>query len=204
MVYSEGCLQNILWDVIIYSCYFSVWYLETKRNEGILRFTTEWKSLACKLISIILLWICRVYLYLSQIRYLQGERLSHAVGCAFAVCLERKQKRDKECSVTMNFDLTNSTFTRTGSFRQQTLTEKLQDTTHINNNMNSVVTAVSNSSTSNNPISTTTVININNNISANYNRKGIVFNGEAIIIFFSFNFFPFISFNTPFIRQKLP
>lgn len=90
----------------------------------------------------------------------------------------------------MNFDLTNSTFTRTGSFRQQTLTEKLQDTTHVNNNMNSVVTAISNSSTSTNPISTTTtVININNNISANYNRKGIVFNGEAIIIFFSFSFF---------------
>lgn len=26
----------------------------------------------------------------------QGERLSHAVGCAFAVCLEKKQKRDRE------------------------------------------------------------------------------------------------------------
>ena len=26
----------------------------------------------------------------------QGERLSHAVGCAFAVCLERKKKRDEE------------------------------------------------------------------------------------------------------------
>lgn len=25
-----------------------------------------------------------------------GERLSHAVGCAFAICLERKQKRDRE------------------------------------------------------------------------------------------------------------
>lgn len=54
-----------------------------------------------------------------------GERLSHAVGCAFAVCLERKQRRDKECAVTMTFDMKNSTFTRTGSFRQQTMTERI-------------------------------------------------------------------------------
>ncbi|TMW43876.1 hypothetical protein DOY81_011044 [Sarcophaga bullata] len=52
------------------------------------------------------------------------ERLSHAVGCAFAVCLERKQRRDKECGVTMTFDTKNNTFTRTGSFRQQTMTER--------------------------------------------------------------------------------
>lgn len=56
-----------------------------------------------------------------------GERLSHAVGCAFAVCLERKQRRDKECGVTMTFDMKNSTFTRTGSFRQQTMTERIGD-----------------------------------------------------------------------------
>lgn len=54
-----------------------------------------------------------------------GERLSHAVGCAFAVCLERKQRRDKECGVTMTFDVKNSTFTRQGSFRQTTMTERL-------------------------------------------------------------------------------
>lgn len=58
---------------------------------------------------------------------LQGERLSHAVGCAFAACLERKQKRDKECGVTMNFDTSNSTFTRTGSFRQPSITERLSE-----------------------------------------------------------------------------
>nr|XP_053634633.1 LOW QUALITY PROTEIN: uncharacterized protein LOC128690088 [Cherax quadricarinatus] len=57
----------------------------------------------------------------------QGERLSHAVGCAFAACLERKQKRDKECGVTMSFDPTTSTFTRSGSFRQMTVTERLSD-----------------------------------------------------------------------------
>lgn len=27
-----------------------------------------------------------------------GQRISHAVGCAFAVCLERKQKRDREAA----------------------------------------------------------------------------------------------------------
>ena len=53
--------------------------------------------------------------------------MSHAVGCAFAVCLERKQKRDKECSVTMNFDSSNSTFTRSGSFRAAPMTERIQD-----------------------------------------------------------------------------
>nr|CAG4638600.1 EOG090X09VR [Cyclestheria hislopi] len=68
-------------------------------------------------------WMCHGFLATKD----SGERLSHAVGCAFAVCLERKQKRDKECSVTMNFDTSNSTFTRTGSFRTAPLTERLQD-----------------------------------------------------------------------------
>lgn len=67
-------------------------------------------------------WMCHGFLALRE----SGERLSHAVGCAFAVCLERKQKRDKECGVTMMFDTKNSTFTRTGSFRQHGLTERLE------------------------------------------------------------------------------
>lgn len=66
-------------------------------------------------------WMCHGFLANKD----SGERLSHAVGCAFAVCLERKQRRDKECGVTMTFDMKNSTFTRTGSFRTQTLTERL-------------------------------------------------------------------------------
>lgn len=53
----------------------------------------------------------------------QGERLSHAVGCAFAACLERKQKREKECGVTATFDTNRTTFTREGSFRVTTATE---------------------------------------------------------------------------------
>ncbi|CAL8111330.1 unnamed protein product [Orchesella dallaii] len=56
---------------------------------------------------------------------LTGERLSHAVGCAFAVCLERKQKREKECGVSMTFDSKSSTFTRSGSFRVGTATDNL-------------------------------------------------------------------------------
>ncbi|KYB25559.1 protein numb isoform X2 [Tribolium castaneum] len=67
-------------------------------------------------------WMCHGFLALRE----SGERLSHAVGCAFAVCLERKQKRDKECGVTMMFDTKNATFTRSGSFRQQGLTERLE------------------------------------------------------------------------------
>lgn len=54
---------------------------------------------------------------------LQGERLSHAVGCAFAACLERKQRREKECGVTATFDANRTTFTREGSFRVTTATE---------------------------------------------------------------------------------
>ncbi|XP_021923293.1 protein numb isoform X2 [Zootermopsis nevadensis] len=68
-------------------------------------------------------WMCHGFLALKE----SGERLSHAVGCAFAACLERKQRRDKECGVTMTFDPKNSTFTRTGSFRQSSITERLQD-----------------------------------------------------------------------------
>ncbi|XP_017778809.1 PREDICTED: protein numb isoform X2 [Nicrophorus vespilloides] len=67
-------------------------------------------------------WMCHGFLALRE----SGERLSHAVGCAFAVCLEKKQKRDKECGVTMMFDAKNSTFTRSGSFRQPGLTERLE------------------------------------------------------------------------------
>lgn len=67
-------------------------------------------------------WMCHGFLSLKD----SGERLSHAVGCAFQVCLERKQKRDKE-AVTVNYDPQNATFTRTGSFRQGSLTERLQD-----------------------------------------------------------------------------
>ncbi|RWS31917.1 protein numb-like protein [Leptotrombidium deliense] len=66
-------------------------------------------------------WMCHGFHALKD----SGERLSHAVGCAFTVCLERKQKRDKE--TLSSFDPKTSTFTRTGSFRQSSITERLTD-----------------------------------------------------------------------------
>ena len=52
--------------------------------------------------------------------------MSHAVGCAFAICLEKKQKREKE-AVSVQFNDKGTSFARTGSFRQATLTERLAD-----------------------------------------------------------------------------
>lgn len=69
-------------------------------------------------------WLCHGFLAVRD----SGERLSHAVGCAFAVCLERKQQRERDCAVKAEFsDTRGTTFTRIGSFRQTTLTEKLLD-----------------------------------------------------------------------------
>lgn len=39
------------------------------------------------------------------------------MGCAFAACLERKQRREKECGVTASFDASRTSFVREGSFR---------------------------------------------------------------------------------------
>jgi len=66
-------------------------------------------------------WMCHGFVASKD----SGERLSHAVGCAFAVCLERKQKREKECGVSMTFDSKSSTFTRSGSFRVGTATDNI-------------------------------------------------------------------------------
>ncbi|KRY58666.1 Numb-related protein 1 [Trichinella britovi] len=49
-------------------------------------------------------WMCHGFHAIRE----SGERLSHAVGCAFAVCLERKQKRDRELS---NVQLVSSSST---------------------------------------------------------------------------------------------
>ncbi|XP_068601972.1 numb-like protein [Brachionichthys hirsutus] len=58
-------------------------------------------------------WMCHCFMTLKD----SGERLSHAVGCAFAACLERKQRREKECGVTASFDASRTSFVREGSFR---------------------------------------------------------------------------------------
>ncbi|XP_078726548.1 numb-like protein [Lampetra fluviatilis] len=58
-------------------------------------------------------WLCHSFLARRD----SGERLSHAVGCAFAECLERKRQRELGCSVTATFDESRTTFSREGSFR---------------------------------------------------------------------------------------
>uniref|UniRef100_A0A1I8JLU9 PID domain-containing protein n=1 Tax=Macrostomum lignano TaxID=282301 RepID=A0A1I8JLU9_9PLAT len=67
-------------------------------------------------------WMCHGFLAVKE----SGERLSHAVGCAFAICLEKKQEREKE-SVQVQFNDKGTSFERMGSFRQTTLTEKMLD-----------------------------------------------------------------------------
>ncbi|KAM9591515.1 LOW QUALITY PROTEIN: numb-like protein [Morphnus guianensis] len=61
-------------------------------------------------------WICHCFLALKD----SGERLSHAVGCAFAACLERKQRREKECGLTATFNTSRPPITHEGSFRAPT------------------------------------------------------------------------------------
>ncbi|UJR30345.1 hypothetical protein I4U23_017881 [Adineta vaga] len=68
-------------------------------------------------------WLCHGFLAIKD----SGERLSHAVGCAFQICLERKQKRDRECSVTVEYTQNGTSFTRFGSFRTTSITERLID-----------------------------------------------------------------------------
>ncbi|XP_035023894.1 protein numb homolog isoform X6 [Hippoglossus stenolepis] len=96
-------------------------------------------------------WICHCFMAIKD----SGERLSHAVGCAFAACLERKQKREKECGVTATFDANRTTFTREGSFRVTTATEaaereevmrQLQDAKKAETDLNVSGNSVTNSS----------------------------------------------------------
>eukprot|EP00090_Calanus_glacialis_P037148 TRINITY_DN6370_c0_g1_i1.p1 TRINITY_DN6370_c0_g1~~TRINITY_DN6370_c0_g1_i1.p1 ORF type:complete len:732 (-),score=119.31 TRINITY_DN6370_c0_g1_i1:90-2285(-) len=67
-------------------------------------------------------WMCHAFMAVGD----SGERLSHAVGCAFGICLENKQKRDK-VNVSVNYDAKESSFTRMGSFRVGTMTERIAD-----------------------------------------------------------------------------
>ena len=67
-------------------------------------------------------WMCHGFMAVGD----TGERLSHAVGCAFGICLENKQKRDKT-NVSVQYNSNDSSFTRNGSFRVGTMTERLED-----------------------------------------------------------------------------
>lgn len=65
-------------------------------------------------------WICHSFFAIRD----TGERLSHAVGCAFAACLEKKQKRERDAiGVTARYENNKTMFTREGSFRPKMQTE---------------------------------------------------------------------------------
>ncbi|CAL8074224.1 unnamed protein product [Calicophoron daubneyi] len=66
-------------------------------------------------------WMCHAFLAVKE----SGERLSHAVGCAFAICLEKKQKRERDALQLAASD--DRTFVRVGSFRPASLAERLID-----------------------------------------------------------------------------
>lgn len=67
-------------------------------------------------------WMCHAFLAVKE----SGERLSHAVGCAFAICLEKKQKRERDALQLSSTD-ERSSFSRVGSFRPVPLAERLLD-----------------------------------------------------------------------------
>uniref|UniRef100_A0A5S6QVP4 PID domain-containing protein n=1 Tax=Trichuris muris TaxID=70415 RepID=A0A5S6QVP4_TRIMR len=97
-------------------------------------------------------WLCHGFHAIRD----SGERLSHAVGCAFAVCLERKQKRDREVQLIASqtssvpvvngtssvnhkgavpvagtpFDNSGSGAFKRGSFRHLSLRDRLCDPQH--------------------------------------------------------------------------
>lgn len=69
--------------------------------------------------------------------FISGERLSHAVGCAFAICLEKKQKRDRDLELArssssasqqvITTSKSTSPFQRNSSFRQSSIRERMKD-----------------------------------------------------------------------------
>ncbi|CAH8514851.1 unnamed protein product [Schistosoma margrebowiei] len=67
-------------------------------------------------------WMCHAFLAVKE----SGERLSHAVGCAFAICLEKKQRRERD-ALQLEASDDRPTFARVGSFRPATLAERLLD-----------------------------------------------------------------------------
>jgi len=68
-------------------------------------------------------WMCHGFLAVGD----TGERLSHAVGCAFAICLDKKQQREKEVPVQFHRAAKDNTFVRFGSFNQGSITDRLKD-----------------------------------------------------------------------------
>ena len=67
----------------------------------------------------------------------------------------------------MNFDLSSATFTRIGSFRRQSMMEKSREKTNANNTVNGTGA----DDTSGMLPAPTTIININNNINADFDEN---------------------------------
>lgn len=69
-------------------------------------------------------WMCHAFFAVGD----TGERLSHAVGCAFGICLENKQKREKMTNnVSMNYNDKEASFTRVGTFKTVSIKQRLAD-----------------------------------------------------------------------------
>ena len=84
-------------------------------------------------------WMCHGFHAVGN----TGERLSHAVGCAFAICLERKQKRDREAAALTNTNINHnisSTLIGAGTCRgpvNNNNNNNLSNSIIISNNSNS-------------------------------------------------------------------
>ncbi len=64
-------------------------------------------------------WLCHGFFAIKE----PGDRLSHAIGYAFQICLEQKQTRD----VIVEYTPKGTSFTRVGSFRRTSITERMID-----------------------------------------------------------------------------
>lgn len=67
-------------------------------------------------------WLCHAFSAANEV----GERLCNAVGFAFTVCLERKQKQENECLIAIDSESKNFA-AKSPAARNATLTEKLID-----------------------------------------------------------------------------
>ncbi|KAF6040715.1 hypothetical protein EB796_000982 [Bugula neritina] len=67
-------------------------------------------------------WLCHSF----QAVYDSGDRVSHAICCAFSVCFERKKAADSN-RVCEAQSTEETWFERSGSFRRASLTERLTD-----------------------------------------------------------------------------
>jgi hypothetical protein len=105
-------------------------------------------------------WMCHGFLAAKD----TGERLSHAVGCAFSVCLERKQKRDLKLTETNN----NATSTLNNSTSASVST--ISDSNA--SSLNSVGLTAGTNHISNNSITSSSTVVSSNIVNKSFQRTG--------------------------------